>query len=130
MDSLGNPIQGASVRLSPGNKGTSTAADGSFTIANVNPGNYTLEISLVGHFPIRRSVSVTDNMGLSLGNIILSINPDAMQEVTISTGYQKISKERFVGSYSQLDSQAYHRRVGMGIIERLDGNVTGYYLMK
>jgi TonB-linked SusC/RagA family outer membrane protein len=43
--------------------------------------------------------------------------------VQVSTGYQKISRERFVGSFQQMDSEAFHSRPGMGIIERLDGRV-------
>lgn len=52
------------------------------------------------------------------------------EAVVINTGYDRIAKERFVGSYSQLDSASYHRRAGMGIIERLDGTVTGLQFNK
>ncbi len=52
------------------------------------------------------------------------------ESVIINTGYGKVSKERFVGAYSQLDSAAYHRRAGMNILERLDGTVPGLLFRK
>jgi TonB-linked SusC/RagA family outer membrane protein len=45
--------------------------------------------------------------------------------VTVNTGYQQVSKERFVGSVATMDSAAYNRRAGMDIISRLDGNMPG-----
>ncbi len=49
----------------------------------------------------------------------------AIEEVEVSTGYQRIAPERFVGSATRLDSTAFARRAGMNILERLQGNVTG-----
>src|SRR5690606_17115257 len=72
-DSLGNPVEGASVRLIPGNRGTSTYAGGMFTIAAVEPGSYTLEISSVGYLPARRSIIVSATVPSELGDIVLSM---------------------------------------------------------
>jgi TonB-dependent starch-binding outer membrane protein SusC len=57
----------------------------------------------------------------------LTTRVSALEDVVVSinTGYQQISKERFVGSVSTLDSAAFHRRAGMAIIDRLEGTVTG-----
>ncbi len=49
-----------------------------------------------------------------------------LEEVEVSTGYQRIRPERFVGSASVLDSAGFHRRTGMGIIDRIQGTVPGY----
>lgn len=49
----------------------------------------------------------------------------AIEEVQVSTGYQRIAPERFVGSATRLDSTAFARRAGMNILERLQGTVTG-----
>ena len=65
----------------------------------------------------------------STNNLIITLRPSVTKledvEVTVNTGYQKISKERMTGSFVQLDSAAFNRRVGMDIIDRLDGIVTG-----
>ncbi|HEX6130965.1 MAG TPA: carboxypeptidase regulatory-like domain-containing protein, partial [Actinomycetota bacterium] len=45
----GEPLAGAEVRLVGRPRTTTTAEDGSFTLANVEPGTYTLEISAAGH---------------------------------------------------------------------------------
>src|SRR5690606_5413428 len=68
VDSLGTGIEGASIRLSPGNKGAYSVSDGSFVIPNVNPGNYILEISRVGYTPISQRITVTNETPLALGS--------------------------------------------------------------
>ncbi|MBO9636050.1 MAG: carboxypeptidase-like regulatory domain-containing protein, partial [Chitinophagaceae bacterium] len=97
VDAAGNPVQGASIRLKPGNKGTTSNADGSFSIGQVGAGDYTIEISLVGHLTISRKIRVNGNEPLSLSGLVLISNPETMSEVTVSnagTGYQTVPKER------------------------------------
>ncbi|QEC43335.1 SusC/RagA family TonB-linked outer membrane protein [Pseudobacter ginsenosidimutans] len=46
-------------------------------------------------------------------------------EVTVSTGYQYISKERATGSFAHLDNDLVNRRVGSDITGRLEAMVPG-----
>jgi TonB-linked SusC/RagA family outer membrane protein len=48
-----------------------------------------------------------------------------LDEVTVSTGYQKIPKERATGSFVQLDNKDFNRRVSTDVLSRLDGMVSG-----
>jgi len=48
-----------------------------------------------------------------------------IKEVIVSTGYQKLPKERATGSFFQLDSTLLNRRVSTDIVSRLEGVVPG-----
>lgn len=48
-----------------------------------------------------------------------------LQEVTVSTGYQKIPKERATGSFVQVEKKEFNRRVSTDVLSRLDGIVSG-----
>jgi TonB-linked SusC/RagA family outer membrane protein len=122
-DSVGNPIQGASVRLIPGNKGASTNSDGSFMIANVTPGNYTLEISNIGYGRIERKVTVGEE-ALAL-NIMLKVELNQEAEVVITTGFQRITKLNSTGSTVTINSQDLEKRYNPNIIDNLEGRVPG-----
>lgn len=117
----GEPLQGAYVKEKGSIKGVATNEYGDFKLTNV-PDSGTLVFSFAGYeemeVPVngRSMINTTLKAGIArLGDVVVSVN----------TGYQQISKERFVGSVSALDSAAYHRRAGMTIIDRLDGTVTG-----
>lgn len=125
-DSLGNPIANASVRLRPGSKGTSSGTDGAFVIGNVSPGNYILEISLVGHVTISREITVTGDAPLELGNLKMYVNPATMDEITIySTGYQSLPKERATGSFTHISNEVLNQQTSPNIIDRLIGVSNG-----
>ncbi|QEC40253.1 SusC/RagA family TonB-linked outer membrane protein [Pseudobacter ginsenosidimutans] len=124
VDASGNPVQGASIRLKPGNKGTTSNADGSFIIEQVGKGEYTVEISLVGHLTISRKIKVNGNEQLLLSGLVLIANPETMNEVTVSnagTGYQTVPKERATGSFSRVDNKTFNRQVSTDVITRLKG---------
>ncbi len=51
----GEELVGATVRLKGTYYGSTVKVDGTYKIANVNPGEYTIEISLVGYTPIQKT---------------------------------------------------------------------------
>jgi TonB-linked SusC/RagA family outer membrane protein len=53
-------------------------------------------------------------------NITLFKKSTTLSEVTISTGYQEIPKERATGSFSTLDNKLLNQQVSPGIISRLE----------
>src|SRR5690606_9193119 len=98
--------------------GTSTNSKGEFFLKDV-PENAVLVLSAV-------NIQDTEWRVGGKSDIVVTVMTKVSQEqeVVVNSGYQQISKERFVGSYSQLNSASFHRRAGMQIIDRLDGNVT------
>jgi TonB-linked SusC/RagA family outer membrane protein len=116
----GEPVVGASVRIKGTDKGTSTGENGEFILKDVNV-DATLVIS--GTDIETREVKLTGNPDLSIVTVKTRVTQE--EQVIINTGYQKISKERFVGSVSLLNNADYERRAGMNIVERTDGTVSG-----
>lgn len=127
FDTTGAPFAGVSVRLSPGNKGASTNANGEFLIRDISPGNYLVELSYVGYVPVKIPVSIK-NADADLGKIVLRITNEKLQaiEVVVNTGYQTISKERSTGAFAKPDMDIVRNRTtSMNILQRLDGLVPG-----
>ncbi|MBO9635048.1 MAG: SusC/RagA family TonB-linked outer membrane protein [Chitinophagaceae bacterium] len=121
VDSLGKPLHGVSVQLNPGKRGGTSNKEGVFTIANVPPGNYTLELSLVDHLPIVRKLTV-ENKPLQLGNLVMKINPGDMQEITvINTGYQKLKPNEMAGAADVITKKMLMEQTGTTILQRLNG---------
>ncbi|MBX2924340.1 MAG: TonB-dependent receptor [Chitinophagaceae bacterium] len=123
-DSLGNPIRGVSIRLTPGNKGAATGNDGSFSIINVSPGNYTLEISNVGYQTITRSISVAENMPLALGTITMNAVVSDLGEVVLVGYGNKTRRATLTTSISAIKADKLVEAVP-NIANKLSGRVTG-----
>ncbi|WP_159451648.1 SusC/RagA family TonB-linked outer membrane protein [Pedobacter africanus] len=120
----GEPLEGITVMVKGAKAGTRTNEKGEFLLKEVKKGDV-LVFTGVAIETFEYVVKDDKNINLNLKARLVQL-----EEVGINTGYEKISKERFVGSYSQLDSAAFHRRAGMGILERLDGTVTGVLFNK
>jgi TonB-linked SusC/RagA family outer membrane protein len=116
------PMQGVSIKITPGNKGTSTNSDGSFVLPGVEPGTYTLEISAVSFETIKRKIIVKQGASLQLGTIALTLATKAMEDVVIvNTGYQKIKANEMVGSAEVISKELLNVNTGMSILDRLKG---------
>ncbi len=66
VDSSGAALQGAAIKLSPGNINGVTDAQGAFTLLNVPAGSYSLTVSYIGFLPITSTVDVTAGKPLNL----------------------------------------------------------------
>jgi TonB-linked SusC/RagA family outer membrane protein len=115
------PVEGATVTVKGTKTMTATDANGEFELRNIE-GNAVLSFSGVNTEPLEVNVVGKTELLITLKTKVSALGE---VQVTVNTGYEKIKPQNFVGSYSQLDSAAFHRRTGMNIINRLDGNVTG-----
>ncbi|SEN05957.1 TonB-linked outer membrane protein, SusC/RagA family [bacterium A37T11] len=116
VDSLGNPLQGASVKAKGLQLSTMTNKSGEFVLNNV-PKDAILIISFIGY----QSKEVPASA--DLGNVVLSYLRSELEEaeVTVNTGYQTIPKERATGSFELIDNNLLNQRVSPDILSRLDG---------
>jgi iron complex outermembrane receptor protein len=66
----GTPIENVEVLVNPGNKGTTTNAEGKFEVMGLKPGDYTILINSMGYIQIEKSFAVkprvVDNMTFAL----------------------------------------------------------------
>lgn len=99
--------------------GTHTVADqhGAFSlIISVMPD--TLRISAAGYQSIDLPVASLPPAG---NDIYLVASGDLQEVNVISTGYQRLPRERITGSFEVIDSTILNRQVASSLLERLEG---------
>ena len=124
-DTTGNPIQGASVKLVPGNKGTTTDINGYFTIAGVEPGEYSLEISFVGYSSLRTKVSMTGSDDFFVNSLVLRLENKSLDIAVVMTGYTTIDKRLSASSVTSVKGSELERRDLFSVDNMLQGKVAG-----
>lgn len=123
IDDQGNPLVGATVRAKDTGNGTYTDSNGSFTLRRIQPGE-TLQIIYVGLTSLE--IPAKPNIG-KVQMLSASNELDAVQ-ISVSTGYQTLPKERATGSFTQIDNKTLNRNVGINIIDRLESLTSGLLL--
>ncbi len=125
VDSLGNPLEGASVRVlnAEGKRTTlqtTTDQDGYFLLRNV-PEDASLEITYVGY--VTQTIAALSDVG----DIMLNVTSSELEEVEVmvSTGYQTLPKERATGSFATVSGDQLRERVTTNILDRIDGVASG-----
>ena len=77
------PAELVTVSLKGTKKSTLTGSDGSFIIRNIQPGNYEVEISLVGYETLTESVTIETNKTAEFA-LQLKVSDKQLQEVIVS----------------------------------------------
>jgi len=98
---------------------THTVADvqGSFSLLITTTPD-TLRISAAGYQSLDMPIASLQ----SAGNEILLVASADLQEVNvISTGYQRLPRERITGSFEVIDSTILNRQVASSLLDRLEG---------
>ena len=123
IDSADNkPLHGATVKIKSSGASTSTDENGEFALATSEPAGV-LIVSFIGY---KSEVISFNGANQESVNIRLVRNSSDLKEVTVvSTGYENIPKDRATGSFAQVDSQLFNRRVSSDVISRLEGVVPG-----
>ncbi|SEM85849.1 TonB-linked outer membrane protein, SusC/RagA family [bacterium A37T11] len=123
VDSLGNPLRGASVRvLNPQGKRTAlqttTDREGYFVLRNV-PENAMLEVSYMGYITVQLKVSAL------MGQIVLRADPTQLDEVVINKGYYTTSQRLNTGSVVKVTADQLEGQPVSNPIMALQGKVPG-----
>lgn len=120
-DEKGLPLAGVTIIVEGQNRGTQTDSNGVYRI-DVRTGER-LIFRLLGY---QQQIHPVRIKGESL-LIVLKNHVEVLEGIAvINTGYQRISKERSAGSYSNPDMAIIADRSGsMNILQRLDGLVPG-----
>lgn len=115
--STGEAVIGATVRLAGSAAGTVTGNAGDFSI-KLSKDTARLVITCIGYKPLTLRVTwpAPDPM-----TILLQQSSNLLNEVTVSTGYQTLSRERATGSFARISGRLLERETGTDIISRLDG---------
>lgn len=113
------PLVGVTIRLKGTKRGTVTDIDGHYTLPDV-PENGTLLISYIGMKTMELSVS-----GRSTINITLEEDSNQLAEVTVTTGYQEVRKERMTGSVATINASQIRNLNIKSVDQILAGNISG-----
>lgn len=133
VDEQGLPLPGITVREKGTNNATSTDTNGEFMLT-ARGEQVTLSFSgvdVVAHeLTLNRQDVEVDLQRLSRGGapplIPLTTRMYKLEDVTVSTGYQVIAKERSAGAFAKPAMQIINERPGStNILQRLDGLVPG-----
>lgn len=116
-DEKGLPLRKAVISIPDQQKNTISSEKGIFSLA-LPKGSYKLKISHVGYQSLDTLVSIPLTLSLK---IVLYPSAKQLQEVSISTGYQEIGKERSAGAFSKVDQAQLNQSVRPDILSRLDG---------
>ncbi|MDH7459959.1 SusC/RagA family TonB-linked outer membrane protein [Chitinophagaceae bacterium 26-R-25] len=96
-----------------------TDSRGSFNMTVPEDG--TMIISYIGY-----ETDTVAIMGQHNFQIKLKLSGNKLNEVMVSTGYQKLNKERTTGSFGKPDMEVFEARTGtMDVVSRLEGLVAG-----
>lgn len=99
VDSYGEPVIGANVKVKGTTNGTITDMDGNFTLNNVSGG--TLVISFIGYKTLEVFVK-----GTNLTKIIMHEDTEVLDEVVV-VGYGTQKKESLTGSVTVVDQKLF-----------------------
>ncbi|QQD14263.1 SusC/RagA family TonB-linked outer membrane protein [Sphingobacterium sp. UDSM-2020] len=110
-----SPMQGVSIRIDAEKIQVKSSKDGTFKML-VNNRNGKIKFSFVGF----KSQEINYTSGVSL-TVKLIPEDNKLEEVeVVSTGYQKIPKERATGSFEFVDNKLLNRKVSMDFLSRLE----------
>jgi len=111
----GKPMQGVGLSLGNG-LATQSTGNGSFQF-NLVEGNYLLKVSYVGYASINMAITIPLKDSLV---IRLVPSEQQLEGVTISTGYQKLPRERATGSFAVVDRRQFELQAGSDVLSRLE----------
>ncbi|MCM1297274.1 MAG: SusC/RagA family TonB-linked outer membrane protein, partial [Muribaculaceae bacterium] len=117
VDWDGEPVPGASVRVSGENTGVSTNVDGEFTI--LAPLGSTLLFTYIGMQPEEVTVDSNKKIRVEMNQM------STMLSDVVVTGYQEIKKEKMTGAVTTISADKLDERYTTNLLDNLEGRVAG-----
>lgn len=121
----GLPLPGMSLFLLHSGQNAVSGSGGNFNLSLMVP-NDTLLVSGVGYY--KKALTVSASIHLPL-EIRLRATVIGLEETVVSTGYQKLPKERATGSFDQIDERLLNEQVGTNILDRLPAISNGFSVL-
>ena len=106
------PAASATVRLKGIKKAALTNNEGFFSIANIQPGNYTLSISSVGYLSMEKEVTVVAGSSTEV-SIQLSQVKTQLAEVVVSAGRTRESIDQVPSSVSIVSTKTLQQNINI-----------------
>ncbi|MGK9120940.1 SusC/RagA family TonB-linked outer membrane protein [Olivibacter jilunii] len=113
------PLIGATIKVNGKAVAETKNSDASFSFMS-DSSEVWAEISYLGYETKRLSLYANQPNFVKLDPIT-----GTLEEVTVSTGYQQIPKERATGSFEKLNNELLNRSVSTNVLDRLEGVSNG-----
>ncbi len=120
----GAPLPGAVITITPLNLRTTADEQGYFSFTDIKPGSYRVLVSYVGFERGEQTAIVAAGKTATI-NFMLKGGTEMDEVEVISTGYESLPKERATGSFVHINNELFNRKIGPGILDRLDGITSG-----
>jgi len=117
-DADGSPLSGVSIKVLGSQTGTTSAADGTFSLS-VKDLNVNLEVTYVGFDPLRVKA------GANLSNISLKASASGMQEVVVTAQGIRREKKALGYAVASVDKKALELRPDGDVVRLLNGKAPG-----
>lgn len=121
----GQGIAQANIHLLHEHSFTRSQQDGHFSIALKGESD-SLIVELLGYQDFQLKVDASTGFL----NIPLRVNPLALNEVVVNTGYQQVPANELTGSVAQISEQTLQQQNSPNILDRLDGVTSGLTFSK
>jgi len=120
------PAVSATVRIKGAKKAALTNNEGAFTIENIQPGNYSLEISSIGFEPLEKEVTVIAGSSANL-SLQLSEMQTQLSEVIVSAGRNKETIDEVPSSVSIIGLKTLQQNINItpNLGDILENRVSG-----
>ncbi len=115
----GRPVMGAQLGVVATPYGTTSGADGRFTIVNVPDGSYTLRVRMIGYVMQDRPVTVTNGQTATANFQLVTQAVQLNQVVTVGYGTQ--TRGSLTGAVDQVTSQTLENRPMSNLTQGLQG---------
>lgn len=106
-------LENVNIKLVGSNVAVTTDRKGLFTL-RVATLPVEMQLSLTGYRTLKIKVSEPKFL-----DIEMEATSAILKEVTVSTGYETLPKERATGSFVQIDQQTYNQQIGTNVLDRL-----------
>lgn len=126
VNEQGDPIHGATITVKGSNQQTSTNENGEFKLTQVNEIDLNIVVTSINYESEEVNYQGEPELNVQLKQRISEL--DKVQ--VISTGFQKISKDKSPGSFVKIDNELLNRRVSTNILDRLEGITSGLVFNK
>ena len=124
-DSKGAAVSGASITIKNENAGTTSGADGTYSlISKLNPGKYVVVISGIGFKSYEQKITVNGNDDVT-ANASLKDDALGLDEVVVTGQIQGTTKRQLGNAVSQINSKQLTQTGSSNVLSALQGKIAG-----
>ena len=129
LNEQNEPIPGATIAIKGSGTQVQTNEKGEFTIleSDTSEVNLNILVTSINYEPQEINVQGEQELEIRLKPHISQLD---RVSVTVSTGYQNLSKEKTPGSFAKIDNELFNRAVSTDVLSRLDGVTSGLIFNK